>query len=31
LGKYEFDLENIFGVAALDKGNSVGIKTFQSL
>ena len=29
LGKFEFDLDNIFGLAALDKGNSVTIKTFQ--
>ena len=30
LGKFEFDLENIFGLAAMDKGNSITIKTFQS-
>jgi len=30
LGKFEFYLENIFGVAAIDKGNSVTIKTLQS-
>jgi len=29
LGKFEFDLNNIFGLAAIDKGNSVAIKTFQ--
>ena len=29
MGKFEFDLDNIFGLAALDKGNSVTIKTFQ--
>ena len=30
LGKFEFDLENIFGLAALSPGNSVTIKTYQS-
>jgi len=29
LGKFKFDLDNIFGLAAIDKGNSVAIKTFQ--
>jgi hypothetical protein len=30
LGKFGFDLENIFGLAALSPGNSVTIKTYQS-
>jgi capsule polysaccharide export protein KpsE/RkpR len=29
LGKFEFDLDNIFGLAAIDEGNSIAIKTFQ--
>ena len=30
LGKFEFVLENFFGIAAMDKGNSITIKTLQS-
>jgi len=30
LGKFEFDLENIFGLAAMKENNSITIKTLQS-